>query len=159
MNAFPQDAATILVVDSDPLMLTAVAAVLNMSGYECHCASDAEAALKACRGLSLDLIICDLDIDSDGTELGRELRQQPQCEDLPFIFVSSAPASDNVQRTRDAGGEYFLRKPYDPDVLLELVDKTLWMPHLVNTRLERGGQTMLRPATPAFADERLAVGD
>ena len=38
MYTMPQDPAVILVVDEDALTLTAVAAKLEMAGYECHSA-------------------------------------------------------------------------------------------------------------------------
>ena len=148
MNSLSDDSAVILVIDSDPLMLTAVGAVLNISGYECHGARDAEAAVKAARGLKLDLIVCDSNVDGDsGLELCQELRQLPNCEGMPFILVSNEQSPDNVRRTHEAGGAYYLQKPYDPEVLLELVEKALWMPHLVNTRIEQA-QTA-SPANPA----------
>lgn len=34
------------------------------------------------------------------------------------------------RRFRAAGGAYYLRKPFDPEVLTELVEKAFWMPHL-----------------------------
>lgn len=148
MNSLSDDSAVILVIDSDPLMLTAVGAVLNISGYECHGARGAEAAVKAVRGLKLDLMICDSNVDGDnGLELCQELRQLPNCGDMPFILVSSEQSPDNVRRTHEAGGAYYLQKPYDPEVLLELVEKALWMPHLVNTRIEQAQAAS--PANPA----------
>ncbi len=131
------DTPIILIVDDDPLMLTGVAAVLNMSGYECHCARDSEAALKAVRGLTLDLIICDMNVDGDsGLELCQEMRSEPGAEDVPVIFVSTeAKGADAIKQLHAAGGFYYLRKPFDHDVLVSLVDKALWMPHLVNTKL------------------------
>ncbi len=133
-----EDPATILVIDRDPLTLTAVAAALHLVGYECHCARDSEAALKAARGLELDLVICDVDLEEvSGFDLGREIRQQPGQTEVPMIFVSARDNNDPVRQAHDAGGMYFLRKPFDPDVLLELVDKALWMPHLVHSRMRR----------------------
>lgn len=128
--------AVILVIDSDPLTLTGVAAVLDMSGYECHCARDAEAALKAVRRESLDLIICDVNLGGEsGLELCRDLRREPGQADVPVMFVSSLQTADIVRKTHEAGGAYYLRKPFDPDVLVDLVDKALWMPHLVRNKL------------------------
>lgn len=134
--------ATILVVDNDPLTLTAVAAALHLSGYECHCARDCEAALKAARTLELDLIICDVNLGGEiGFELIDEIRRIPTASDVPVMFVSSSQLPDIIRRSHDAGGLYYLRKPFDPDVLLELVDKALWMPHLVNSRVRTSPQT------------------
>jgi two-component system chemotaxis response regulator CheY len=138
MYSMPQDPAVILVIDEDPLMLTGVAATLDMSGYECHCARDAEAAHRAARSLNLDLIICEVDVDEGrGAELCQELRAEYGCEDVPVLFVSSGQAPEIIRRKHDVGATFYLRKPFDPDVLMELVGKALWMPHLVKARTER----------------------
>jgi len=138
MYTMPQDPAVILVVDEDALTLTGVAATLDMAGYECHCARDAEAALKAARSLSLDLVICDVKVQGEsGLELCKELRLEAGNEDVPVLYVSSSQAPDIIRRSHEAGGAYYLRKPFDPDVLIELVGKALWMPHLVQSRISR----------------------
>ncbi|MEO8496694.1 MAG: response regulator [Planctomycetota bacterium] len=138
MYTLPQDPAVILVIDGDPLTLTGVAAVLDMAGYECHCARDAEAATKAARTLPIDLMICDVNLEGQsGLDLVRELREANGQEDVPVLFVSSSQMPDIIRRTHDAGGTYYLRKPFDPDVLVELVSKALWMPHLVKSRFEQ----------------------
>ena len=92
--------------------------------------------MKAARGVMLDLIICDVHVDGEnGMELIQEIKQIPGQEDVPVIFISSSQAADIVRRAHEAGGTYYLRKPFDPEVLLELVDKALWMPHLVTSRV------------------------
>lgn len=140
----PQQPAVILVIDDDALTLTGTAATLDTAGYECHCARDADAARKAARSLSLDLIICDVVIEREsGLELCQELRRENNNEETPMLFVSSNQAPDIIRRAHDAGGAYYLRKPFDPDVLIELVGKAMWMPHLVQSRLKR-----IEPAKP-----------
>ncbi|MGE0760736.1 MAG: response regulator transcription factor [Pirellulaceae bacterium] len=144
MYSMPQYPAVILVIDDDPLILTGVAATLDMAGYECHCARDPEAARKAARAESLDLIICDVNLNGiSGLELCNELRKETHAQDVPVLFVSSHQAPDIIRRAHDAGGAYYLRKPFDPDVLVELVGKALWMPHLVRSRIDR-----VEPARP-----------
>ena len=145
MHSMPQHPAVVLVVDDDPLTLTGTAATLDLAGYECHCAGTAEAARKAARSLSLDLIICDVNIHGEsGLELCREMRLENDHSEVPLLFVSGYQAPDIIRRAHEAGGAYYLRKPFDPDVLIELVGKALWMPHLVQTRLQR-----IEPARPA----------
>lgn len=144
MYSMPQHPAVILVIDDDSLTLIGTASTLDTAGYECHCAQDAEAARKAARSLSLDLIVCDVTIHHEsGLELCRELRQLNNNSDTPVLFVSSNQAPDIIRRTHDAGGAYYLRKPFDPEVLIELVGKALWMPHLVQSRMQR-----IEPARP-----------
>ena len=145
MFSLPQQRAVILVIDGDPLTLTGTAATLDMAGYECHCAADANAARKAARTLDLDLIICDVSVDNGrGLELCREIRLETNNADASLLFVSGHQAPDIIRRTHDAGGAYYLRKPFDPDVLIELVGTALWMPHLVQSRMQR-----IEPARPA----------
>ena len=79
-----------------------------------------------------------------GLDLCRELRLENNNSDVPVLFVSRNQAPDIIRRTHDAGGAYYLRKPFDPDVLIELVGTALWMPHLVQTRMQR-----IEPARPA----------
>jgi len=144
MYSMPKSPAVILVIDDDALTLTGVATSLNASGYECYGARDTEAAMKAARRMKLDLIICDVNIGGEsGLDLCRELQQQNDNLDTPLLFVSSHQAPDIIRRTHDAGGVYYLRKPFDPEVLIELVGKALWMPHLVKSRMNR-----IEPARP-----------
>jgi DNA-binding response OmpR family regulator len=84
------------------------------------------------------LVICDVTIEGEsGLELCKELRQMPGNEEVPVLYVSNSQAPDIIRRSHDAGGAYYLRKPFDPDVLIELVGKALWMPHLVQSRTSR----------------------
>jgi CheY-like chemotaxis protein len=136
MNPQPLEKAAILVIDDDPITLTGTAAVLDKAGYICICARDSHAALKAARNLSLDLVVCDVSVDgSSGLELCRQMRSEPGMADVPWMFLSGAQIPDIIRRAHEAGGCYYLRKPFDPWVLIELVDKALWMPHLIHSRM------------------------
>jgi DNA-binding response OmpR family regulator len=138
IRSISQEPAVILIIDEDPVILTGMAAVLKMSGYECHCARDRAAALKGVKRFALDLIICDVNVGGEsGLALCRELRDEPGMDEVPAMFMSSAQIPDIVRRSHEAGGAYYLRKPFDPEVLTELVSKALWMPHLVQTRVSR----------------------
>lgn len=160
MSSRAAEPAVILVVDDDPIMLAGIAAVLKTGGYDCHCARDEASALRVARGLALDLIICDVNLAGEsGLSLCREIRRLPGCDDVPVMFMSSAQIPDIVRRSHEAGGAYYLRKPFDPEVLLELVGKALWMPHLVYTRLNFAqAHSQAVPAAPKMARIFEAIG-
>lgn len=128
----------VLVIDSNPLTMTATAATLHTRGHEVHCARDRNAALQAARDFPLDLILCDTDLNGeDGIDLVEELRHLPDRNDVPAMFVSATQLPDVILRSHKLGSCFHLRKPFDPNVLLELVDKALWMPHLVKSHVNR----------------------
>jgi len=136
MKSLARQPAELLVIDSDPLTLMGTAAVLDMAGYLCHCARGRQAATKAAQTIALDLVICDVNLAGEsGLELCRDLRTLPGMQDVPVMFVSTSQLPDIVRRTHEAGGAYYLRKPFDPNVLVELVGKALWLPHIVQSRL------------------------
>jgi CheY-like chemotaxis protein len=128
----------ILVIDSDALTLTATAATLHTRNFEVHCAQNREAATKAASQLPLDLIISDVNLrGEDGVALVEELRAFPDCNDVPIMFISASQLPDVISRTHKHGSSFHLRKPFDPNVMLDLVEKALWMPHLVKSHINR----------------------
>lgn len=144
------DRPIILIVEHDALLLTGMAAVLDKQGYECHLARDAEAAVKAARSLDLDLIICDVNVGGySGLALCREMREEHGQAEVPVMFTSQQQLPDVIHRTFDSTGAYYLRKPFEPGVLLELVSQALWMPHLVSSRMPAAKSEAIAPRVPA----------
>jgi len=133
-----QQQPMILVIDDEPDVLGEVAAILSGAGYACHCSSTAEAAVEFAQKTAPDLIISDINLEGhSGLELCERIKQHQALADVPVMFLSGAQIPDIIRRSHAVGGTYYLRKPFDADVLLELVDKALWMPHLVGSRLRR----------------------
>jgi len=137
MNDYPQQ-PVILVIDDEAEVLDEVAAVLASAGYTCHCCSSGEAALQFARSTAPDLIISDINLDGQsGLDLCERIKEDESLKGLPVMFLSGAQIPDVIRRSHAVGGTYYLRKPFDPDVLVELVDKALWMPHLIERHVAR----------------------
>ncbi len=144
------DRPVVLIIDHDPLLLTGMAAVLDQQGYECHLARDPEAAVKAARTLDLDLIICDVKLGAySGLALCREIREEHGQMEVPVMFTSLQQLPDVIHRTFDTTGAYYLRKPFEPSVFMELVAQALWMPHLVASRTPGVAVEKSAPRVPA----------
>jgi len=112
-----------------------VAEALLAAGYECHLAHSPAQALEHAPRIAPDLIVSDINLDGEsGLELCRQIKELPDLASVPVMFLSGAPIPDIVQQAHAAGGTYYLRKPFDPTVLIDLVEKALWMPHLVAAR-------------------------
>jgi CheY-like chemotaxis protein len=161
MNSISREPAEILLIDSDSLARAAATTVLQGAGHIIHEAMDRDAAVKIAKVRALDLIICDVNLDGEsGLDLSRELRRLPGLQDVPVMFVSSSQLPDIIRRSHDAGGAYYLRKPLDPEVLIDLVSKALWLPHLVQSRLsmhEPAAQPVPAPRKRAVASRASAI--
>lgn len=140
--------AIVLVIDADPVSLTATSTVLNCANFDVHCAASRESALAAARDLELDLIICDLDVGGiEGSVVVEEIRRLPERSDVSVMYSSACQQPEVIRKSHAQGAAYHLRKPFDPQVLLELADKALWMPHLIRTRI-REPHFPVAPAEP-----------
>jgi CheY-like chemotaxis protein len=154
------DTTTILVIDRDPLILTGMGAILDQQGYGCWLARGSEAAMKFAATGTPDLIICDTHLgDECGLELVSKLLTRPNLIGTPVVFTTGSAHADLIDRTRSVGGSYCLRKPFDPYVLLEIVDKALWMTALVQTRIDRGTDEQPAPKDVRLRDKSRAMRD
>src|SRR5690242_4273707 len=149
MTPTNREPAEILLVDDDPSALAEASTALDSAGHIVFQARDRISALRVARTEALDLVICDVNVGGDGLELSRELRRLPGMQDVPVMFISRTQLPDIVRRSHEAGAAYYLRKPLDPDVLIDLVGKALWLPHLVHSRL-----AMHEPAAQAVPPPR-----
>ena len=130
-----QEQPLILVIDDEVSVLNEVADVLRRAGYNCQCCRTAEAAIEFARANPLDLIISDINLDGhSGLEMCERIKEDQRLKDVPVMFLSGAQIPDIIRRSHAVGGTYYLRKPFDPEVLVELIDKALWMPHLVGRK-------------------------
>jgi CheY-like chemotaxis protein len=128
MNASQQP--LILVVDDQREVLDEVAAVVTAAGYACHGCTTGEAAAEFTRSHVPDLIISDTNLDGQsGLALCERLKEDPALRAAPVMFLSRTQIPDIIRRSQTVGGTYYLRKPLDPMVLVELIDRALCVPH------------------------------
>ncbi len=131
-------AATVLVVDRDPLMLTAIASVMDMHGHRAILARTEEVAMKAIVAHELDLIILAIEDLEGGGAFAARLRSHDKTRDLPVIFSGPKLTADWSAKLHSHGGIYSLLQPVDPHALIDLVDRAVWIPHIAKSKL---GQT------------------
>jgi DNA-binding response OmpR family regulator len=124
----------ILAIDDHPDVLTEIARILHRVGYECQRACDLASAARAVEATVPDLIVADVNLSGQsGLALCNELKRRYDLEEVPVMFLSAMQTPDIIRRADDHGGTYYLRKPFDAPVFVELVEKTRRAPrpHLV----------------------------
>jgi CheY-like chemotaxis protein len=106
-------AQTVWVVDDEPLIRTAVLAVLGELGYETQGFGNAEELYVALveGGEAPDLLVLDQRLpDEFGSTILHSLRERPQYRDIPVLFVT---AIDDEEADRLSALAPVVRKPFD----------------------------------------------
>jgi CheY-like chemotaxis protein len=107
----------VLVVD-DSLISTESARQALQGDFEVDTVDSGEACLErlAAVGKFPDLILLDIEMGGiDGFETCRRLREK---HDIPVIFVTSHDDLPECIKAFDSGGDDFVVKPFDPEVIL-----------------------------------------
>lgn len=117
---------TILIVEDDEAQILPLEYRLRKQGYQVTTALSAAEAREVATRQRPDLVLLDLRLpDQDGFGLCAQLADHPSTCGVPIIVVSAMESPDIVRQARSAGGSYYVRKPYDPNVLLTLIEQAL----------------------------------
>lgn len=115
-------AARVLVADDQPANIQVVGNMLGRLGYDIVPASDGATVLKRLALQVPDLILLDVLMPGmDGVEVCRRIRQNPEWNDIPIIFLSAADDKDLIVRALEAGGVDYVTKPFNHAEMLTRV--------------------------------------
>jgi len=115
---------TLLIVDDDPALRDAIAAVLDQGGYASQQAVDGEDGLKRLRDEpdAFDGVVLDWKMPRmDGLTLLRHIKADPRTAPLPVIFQTGSGDDQVLKESLTAGAHYFLTKPVRRQELLATV--------------------------------------
>ncbi len=116
----------VLAIDDHPEVLSEIARILHRVGYGCQRARDMESVAEAVAFAVPDLIVADVTVGGhSGVAFCNELKRRFDLEEVPVMFLSAMQSPDIIRRAdAPSGGTYYLRKPFDAPVFVELVEKT-----------------------------------
>ncbi len=117
---------TILIVEDDPFISTALQVRLNANGYDTICAGDAAAGLSQAVKYLPALVILDVSLPAgDGLQLAQRLKSIAETRDIPTVFVTADKDPDLREKVMDLGSAGLFEKPYDADELLAVIGHAL----------------------------------
>ncbi len=115
--------STILLVEDNPHIMKINSSYLTMEDYSVLEAADAAQCRSALLHNDIDLVILDIMLpDGDGIELCREIKAK---YDIPILFLSALSENEDIITALRAGGDDYLPKPYDIQVLIARVEARL----------------------------------
>jgi DNA-binding NarL/FixJ family response regulator len=112
----------LLVVDDEPKLLLAVAAVLRSEGFDVTTARHGREALMQIAKSVPDLVVSDILMPQmDGFALARQLRSADHTKLVPIVFLTAkGDTRDRVEGFR-TGVDAYLAKPFEPDELVAVI--------------------------------------
>ncbi|MBE9166810.1 response regulator [Pleurocapsales cyanobacterium LEGE 06147] len=113
----------ILSVDDSPIVQTAIKRALS-DRYNVILTDKAMDALNLLNQKPIKLLLLDLTMpDVDGLEICRTIRSISKFRDLPIIMLTARDGLIDKMKGHIAGTTKYLTKPFEPEQLLEIVNK------------------------------------
>jgi CheY-like chemotaxis protein len=110
----PKPAATILVVDDNPINLKLVSDLLSFEGYRVLKAEDGEQAAAGVQQDPPDVILLDVDLPGiDGLTLTKRLKSDQLTADIIIVALTAFAMKADRQRALAAGCDAYVTKPID----------------------------------------------
>ncbi|HEY97702.1 MAG TPA: response regulator [Dehalococcoidia bacterium] len=128
----------ILVIDDSRVLASATERILQDQDYEVITAINVIDGFDKAKEEKPDAIILDILVpDIDGYEIGRVLRQHPDTNNIPIIFLcseenieskegASTVGLQEINMAFECGADDFLQKPISADDLVRSVKNVIW---------------------------------
>lgn len=115
--------STILLVEDNPHIMKINTETLTMRGFQVIQADSAARCLDMLRWHPVDLIVLDIMLpDRNGVDLCRHIKEHYP---IPILFLTALDSNQDVVEGLRAGGDDYLAKPYDLEVLVARIEARL----------------------------------
>ncbi len=121
----------VLIVDDEPRLADSLTLLLDIEGFNHHVCTQGQEALSVISKENFDVILLDIGLpDISGHDVLKRIRDKGN--QTPVIIVSGESSIDAAIRALREGVYDFVRKPYEPEQLLQTVRNAVY-----KTRLEK----------------------
>jgi PAS domain S-box-containing protein len=112
----------VLVVDDSRDTARTLKILLELAGHEVRVVHDGLATLPACRNFDPDVVLLDIGLPGmDGYEIARQLRSEQKSSRPLVVAISGYGQAEDKKRAREAGFDFHMTKPVDPEALGSLI--------------------------------------
>lgn len=119
-------AKTVLVVEDSSTTRKVISITLRQQGFEVVEAKDGVEALDRLSDLRPDLILLDIVLPKiDGYKVLAAVKENSELKNVPVIMLTSRDGLFNKVKGRMAGSTAYLTKPFEPQKLVETIEKVL----------------------------------
>lgn len=149
----------ILIIEDDATIANALASHLEKWNYETRCVEDFKNILEQFLEYDPQLVLLDIVLPFfNGFHWCQEIRKVSK---VPIIFLSSANDNMNIVMAMNMGGDEFIEKPFDLNVVTAKVQAILRRAYsfqgTVNVMEYHGVVLNLSDATVAYNDQKMEL--
>ena len=117
---------TILVVDDEPAIRDMISTALDVAGFDCLQAENAQQAHAMIIDEQPDLVLLDWMMPgTSGIELIRRLQRDELTKNVPVIMLTAKANEDNIVQGLEAGADDYITKPFSPRALVARINAVL----------------------------------
>jgi CheY-like chemotaxis protein len=121
-----RDRPTVLCIDDDRLVLGICTSVLEGRGYRVVMATHGRAGIAIAEKEHPALILLDVLMPGmDGFEVCRQLRALPALQHTPIVIMTAMNEPNLEVKGIEAGATLSIRKPFDPEQIVNAVEQFL----------------------------------
>jgi signal transduction histidine kinase/ActR/RegA family two-component response regulator len=125
----PRPAIRVLFADDHDVNRQIVGLILEPLGFDLTPVSNGAEAVEAARAADYDLILMDVQMPVlDGLTATQKIREFEAADGrtrTPIIFLTANAMPDDLDRSREAGGDLHISKPIRPDALIAAIDTVM----------------------------------
>ena len=116
----------ILIVDDERDIVKALVIRLQKAGYEVVTAFDGAQGVFMAHKEKPDLIILDIRMPAgNGFSVAQRLKRSMHTFTIPVIFLTGSPEKNAEEKAMALGARFYVKKPYDPEELLDAIKRAL----------------------------------
>lgn len=124
-ESVPNARKSILLVDDSQVVLRNIKTILEKK-YDVHMAVSGSQALMLLGKKHIDLILLDYDMPvMDGKQVFKILKSDPECKDIPVIFLTSVSSQEKVLDILSDKPDGYILKPPNVNGLLSRIEEVI----------------------------------
>ena len=118
----------ILIAEDETHIQTALKYTFEHNDFEVCLAANGAEALTFARGKKPDIILLDFVMpEMTGLEALEALKKDKALKDVPVYMLTAMQSEVDIKRAFALGAEGYLKKPFDPDKLVQKLKSKIYM--------------------------------
>lgn len=121
---------TILIIEDDETIRSALRRVFENEGYRVLAAADGTQLSTVLDDAPVDLIMLDIGLPwINGYELAEMMKSHDDLKEIPLVFLSARTSEADVKRGFDVGADDYIKKPFDIEKVKRTVNTLIHLAH------------------------------